>query len=330
MKSEETKTPETIDVEYPKAGLSKRWFSGIIDLFLVVLLGALFYALAQIVTNHFSSYTDVLEKRDELKLSSHLYVTDNDQVTLILQSEEDSKDTDEAKKTTLSNAIDYFYQDPDFFTDDSAKTSYESRKASATDSSGDLIFRYDASSKTYAENGYSDQIYYDFYSTEIGDYSLALLSRNADYAWTSQVIVLTSVTEAFLSGGLGFILAFGIVPLILKRGRKTLGMYLFRISLIGSDALNVSGGKFFGRFCLLFLVGYVLDCFTVLIPLAVSVTMMHLSSSGQDFFDYVTNTYVVDTKDRDVYLDYSEYFSRVGMKSEATLENNDLKLTDRK
>ncbi len=38
--------------------------------------------------------------------------------------------------------------------------------------------------------------------------------------------------------------------------------------------------------------------------------MMHLSKAHQDFFDYLTTTYMVDTANKDVYLDYAEYLSQ--------------------
>ena len=125
----------------------------------------------------------------------------------------------------------------------------------------------------------------------------------------------------------GFALSFVIMPLILKRGRKTIGMYLFKISLVGGDALNVRGKILLFRNVLLLLIGYWLTIFTFGIPWLVSLTMMTFSKTGQDFFDYMSGTYVVSTKDKDIYLDYAEYLARTEESKKASIENRDFEMT---
>lgn len=140
-------------------------------------------------------------------------------------------------------------------------------------------------------------------------------------------IFIVFVICLFIGMTISFLIFYLLIPLLLKRGHKTVGMYLFKISYISVDALNISYKQFFVRFILEFFIGYLLSIFTFGLPLIVSLTMMHLSKAGQDFFDYVTNTYVVDSSKKDVYLDYSEYTQRQDMSKKASIEDNDYKIT---
>jgi uncharacterized RDD family membrane protein YckC len=315
---------ERLDVEYPKAKLYKRWFSALIDLFIATMIGLIFFSLAGLTTQHVSSYISVAEKRSELQRESGLYDDSNQLLTVV---EENSTDTYDAKKKVLSKALDSYYLNETFFQNTDAMLAYQGRKSTAKNSNSNNLFIEDSSNHGYyLENGGLDEDYYNFYSTEIENYAIGQMTSNEDYLRLTQVIFITSISELVVSIALGFLISFCLIPVFIKRGRKTVGMYLFKISLIGADALNVNGWKYFGRAALVFLVGFVLDAVTVLIPLIVSITMMHFSKSGQDFFDYVANTYVVATDKKDVYLSYSEYLSRTSEKQNASIENRDFNL----
>jgi uncharacterized RDD family membrane protein YckC len=321
--------PEIVtDVEYPKAKFYKRWFAGIIDVFLMALLGMIFFSLEGLITVNVPDYQNMLHERNFFQLESRLYVTNADgNVITLLESTDNSAATEAEKKQNLSDALDYFYEDATFFADNSGFNDYQTRKKDATNGSSPIFTLKEG---TYVENGFSDSVYLDFYYSEIEHHAMGRLTENVTYSAVTRSIFLIAVGEGLLGFGLGFLLTFCVVPLILKRGRKTLGMYLFHISLIGADALNVKGKAFFLRSLLVFGVGFLLDVVAILIPFVVSITMMYLSKTGQDFFDYVTNTYVVDTTKKDVYRDYSEYLSRMGGIKEATLTNNDFRTTDKK
>lgn len=322
------KSEEYTDVEYTNAPLHKRWFAGIIDIFVMAIIALLLYGLSMIVTEKVPAYQKLSTENDKIQLDSGLYVKDGDKNRLLTFYLDDSEKTDKEKKEAYSKALDEFYVNSLFFEDDRGSVSYQERKKVAVDDKSNLIFVL--SGTEYVENGYSDTIYCSFYKNEIEKYASAQLSLNSKYSDNNRMIVIVSISELFICGAFGFSFSFILMPLFIKRGRRTIGMYLFKISLIGVDALNVRGKTLVARNFLLFFVGYVLSVFTVLIPLIVSITMMHLSKTHQDFFDYITNTYVVDTVKQDVYLNFYEYDSRKGMKKEASIEKVDFKLTDRR
>lgn len=312
------------EVVYDRAKNYKRWFAFFIDLFLSLIIGVFLFGACIAVTDCVPSYRNVVKTRDEIEDSSSIY-QDGKAIILVV---EQSDDTMVEKKNILHDAIEDFYRDDHFFSDESYYKQYQTRKKEAKASDGGNLFTLSEGSDTYLESGYSDQEYYDFYYSEIEHYCIALLSLNSDYASSVSVIARTSVIELLVSLSVGYAFAFLLVPLLIKRGRRTLGMYLFKISLIGVDALNVSGKPLLARDLLLYFVGYWLAVFTAFIPWAVSVTMMHFSRRGQDFFDYVSNTYVVDSSKKDVYLNYGEFLSRSGMREKASLENKDFRISE--
>ena len=309
-------------LEYSKARIYQRVFSFFIDLFLAVLLGMIINSLCGLVTSVVPKYQEVLQERIELQDQSGLFDENQKLWTLSLEG---SDMTIQEKKELLSTRLDEFYHNDVFFEDDTFYQSYQKRKSEAVNEKGELLF--ELISDSYVEKDFSDDVYYSFYQKEFENYASAALSHNVRFAELSNLIVRISVIEIVLSMSVGFALSFVIMPLILKRGRKTIGMYLFKISLVGGDALNVRGKTLLFRNVLLLLIGYWLTIFTFGIPWLVSLTMMTFSKTGQDFFDYMSGTYVVSTKDKDIYLDYAEYLARTEESKKASIENRDFEMT---
>ena len=309
-------------LEYSKARIYQRVFSFFIDLFLAVLLGMIINSLCGLVTSVVPKYQEVLQERIELQDQSGLFDENQKLWTLSLEG---SDMTIQEKKELLSTRLDEFYHNDVFFEDDTFYQSYQKRKSEAVNEKGELLFQLISGS--YVAKDFSDDVYYSFYQKEFENYASAALSHNVRFADLSNLIVRISVIEIVLSMSVGFALSFVIMPLILKRGRKTIGMYLFKISLVGGDALNVRGKILLFRNVLLLLIGYWLTIFTFGIPWLVSLTMMTFSKTGQDFFDYMSGTYVVSTKDKDIYLDYAEYLARTEESKKASIENRDFEMT---
>ena len=309
-------------LEYSKARIYQRVFSFFIDLFLAVLLGMIINSRCGLVTSVVPKYQEVLQERIVLQDQSGLFDENQKLWTLSLEG---SDMTIQEKKELLSTRLDEFYHNDVFFDDDTFYQSYQKRKSEAVNEKGELLFKLISGS--YVEKDFSDDVYYSFYQKEFENYASAALSHNVRFADLSNLIVRISVIEIVLSMSVGFALSFVIMPLILKRGRKTIGMYLFKISLVGGDALNVRGKTLLFRNVLLLLIGYWLTIFTFGIPWLVSLTMMTFSKTGQDFFDYMSGTYVVSTKDKDIYLDYAEYLARTEESKKASIENRDFEMT---
>jgi len=321
VQEQENSSNQNIDVEYPKAKLHKRWFAAFLDLFLTIFFGMIFYGLTALTTNHVSAYINVVEQRDRIEKKSGLY-EDGSPISTIMKSKEEDYSL---KNETLRNAIEAFYNNSYFFSDDNAMNNYEERKKVAKEGEV-LIFVYSDTTNKYEEGNFTPETYYNFYIYEIENYSLPLLSVNDDYQEATRIIVWTSVIEIVLSVGLGYFIAFNLIPIFRRRGRQTIGMYLFKISVVTNEALSPTGKTFVFRQLLVFFVGYLLNVCTAFIPLIISLAMMHLSKTGQDFFDFVTNTYVIDSSKKDIYLSYEEYFRKNRDKEDIRIESENIQL----
>ena len=307
MTDQEKKEAPYESLAYDLAPLYKRWFATFLDLFIMVLFSLALYGLVSYVTNNVPSYVKTAERRKEMRKESYLYDGDT-LITAAYESEEKA-----VEKAKLSAGIDNFYLE--FLKDDSLFADYQERKADAQDSQRRNLFVQEGD--VYVErNDFSPQVYIDFYGTEIEDHCLSLLSTQEEYNALTRTIIVTSIVELAICFSCGDFFAFLFFPLVIKRGRRTIGMYIFRISVVASDALNPRGKTLLGRMLLQFFVLYLLSLFTIFIPVLVSVTMMHLSKSKQSFLDYMTRTYVVDTRKKEIYLDLAEYERKAGMRKE--------------
>ena len=104
-----------IEVEYSRAKNHKRWFAFFIDIFIAFILGLFLSASVGAVTNVVPAYKNVVAERDEIENSTSIY-SGGKVIILVMDA---SKDPVTDKKTTLNNAIEEFYADKRFFTDDS-------------------------------------------------------------------------------------------------------------------------------------------------------------------------------------------------------------------
>lgn len=117
---------ETVEVEYIKPALYKRWFSSIIDFMLVILFGILFFSFSSLISKHIPSYISNVNERNEIQNNTPLY---DDSGSLIILSVEKSSDTYTQKKNILNSVIEEFYKDKNFFKDNvTYYSSYQERK----------------------------------------------------------------------------------------------------------------------------------------------------------------------------------------------------------
>lgn len=307
MTDEEKKEAPYESLAYDLAPLYKRWFATFLDLFILVLFSLALYGLVSYVTNNVPAYVKTAQRREEMRKESNLYDGDT-LITVAYESEEKA-----VEKTKLATSIDAFYLE--FLQDDVLFDEYQERKADAVDSQNRNLFVLDED--VYVERAdFTPQVYIDFYVSEIEDHCLSLLSTQDEYNALTRTIIVTSIVELGICFSFGDFFAFLFFPLVIKRGRRTVGMYIFHISVVASDALNPRGKTLLGRMLLQFFVLYLLSLFTVFIPVLASVTMMHLSKRKQSFLDYMTGTYVVDTRKQEIYLDLAEYERKRGMRQD--------------
>ncbi len=319
--NEEVKKTELV---YTKAKLRKRIGASFIDIFLIFFLTFVGFSITNMVIPYFPFYNDLLNERDQIYEDSYLY---KDQVLIseYIQSNEEFETTEE-KKEYLREHIDLFYYQSRFIDDkDKIKEEYAKRKLDYT--LNDLYLFEENENGDVVEKSVNPSYLVTFYTEEIENYALMNLFNDETYILNTQSIYLISILNIFIWFILmSFVFLYVFPAFIFKRGRKTIGMKIFKIGFIGVNALNVSVQRYSSRYVFTILVMYILDIFAFLIPLFVSLGMMYFSKREQNLIDYLFNTYVVDTTNDEIYLNYGEYLDKTNFERSIKLEDKDLKI----
>lgn len=315
-----------IEVVYKKAKISKRLLAYFIDIGLFLMTTFILFSVINIPVTRSKWYTGNTNHLTQLRNASGLY----EKGTVIYTYLDNQKDmTDLEKKDIISARIDAFYVNSTYISNiESMQKQYNNRKLKAT-SKGVHLFIYDEEDPTkIIENPV--MVYaklYNFYKTEVSDYSVGYLLKNAEYFNCVKFMFLTAAIEFVIILLLTYTLYYLIFPIaIFRRGRQTIGMKLEKIGLITVYADNITAGKFVLRFFFNLGVFVVLDFVAFLIPAIVSMTMMFINKANQNLVNYVFNDYAVDITNQQIYLNAAEREESSFKLQEISIENKDLRL----
>lgn len=317
------------EIVYSSAKPSKRGLALLIDGFFTLFLALVIFALSNTFITKAPFYLEVVNKKESIQDQSSLFspghVLISEYVdTLSLSSRE--------KNEYISSKIDSFYGNRDFFVDGVDPTvGYIKRKGKASNGSTVLFVYEDGELK---ENPNVDPAsLLEFYKNEVNEECLKLFYQYPGYLETNKFFFIFGVSEALVSLTISFSLFYLVLPLTaFRRGKKTLGMYLLKIALVGKDGLSLRSGPYVGRFFFDYFVFIILSFASFLITWAISIGMLLLSLKKQSLDDYLLNQYKVDVTNSDVYIDYYEYMHSKQTRKEASLENKDFNIdnTNRK
>ena len=309
-----------IEVVYKKAKLGKRMLAYFIDIGLLIMSTLIMLSIINIPITSSPWYKSKEVELVQLRNDSGLYENGINFVDYVSSNSDYS--SYEEKKNFLSERIDNFYKNTTYIGDlEKVKNEYENRKLEAKKDGVNLFVKEDSEVK---ENAVSAELLYNFYVDEMQNYTLAYLMRNVNYFYLTRFSFLVTVVEFVSLFTLFFVVYFLILPLTcFKRGRQTIGMKLEKIGLISVKAVNISTGKYIGRFVFNYFVFFILNFVGFLIPSVVSVTMMYVTKTNSNLTNYVFNDYAVDITDKTIYLNALERAESEFKLQEISIENKD-------
>ena len=312
-----------IEVVYKKAKLGKRMLAYFIDIGLLFLSTFIMLSIINIPITNSPWYKSKQNELTEIRNETGLYIEGINLVDYVSDNEKFS--SYEEKKNELAKRIDNFYNNPTYFSDlQTIHNDYDNRRLAAKKDGVNLFIKQD---DKVVENAVSAEHLYNFYVNETENYTFAYLMRNTNYFYLTRFSFLVTVVEFVSLFTLFFLVYFLILPLTcFKRGRQTIGMKLEKIGLISIGAVNVTTGKFIGRFVFNYFVFFILNFVSFLIPSIVSVTMMHVNKTNSNLPNYVFNDYAVDVTDKTIYLDSSERAESEFKLQKISIENKDFTL----
>lgn len=151
---------------------------------------------------------------------------------------------------------------------------------------------------------YNQNIYEPFINERlIGHLNATLPSYVENQKKLSQAVYFIEVP---ISAFFAVFLVMVLPGFFFRRGRETLGMLIYHISLADSDLLSVRAGKYIGYSLIRVIFIYVLSFYTLGVPLIIDVSLMAFSHQKQDFGEYMIGLYELDTSAQKLYLSKAE------------------------
>ena len=266
-------------------------------------------------------YKKATNKINDIQMSSHLYEKNDNGDPIIkcdfytIESVEDCQ----TYNPVLDQSLKDFYSDELFFDQSDPESGMALYTKQRLDT-GYFIYTDDSHSDVAPKEDVGAQALYKTYSSLMKNDAVSYMSKNRDYIDSVKTINLSFIFLILVLPIVFSVTVFEyIIPLFLKRGRKTIGKLLMKIGVVDMQGLSPSLGRFTCRF-LLFLFFEVALSVAFFIPLIVSMTMFTVSKLGQSFHDYVSGTYVVDANMSRIHLTKEEL-----LKARKEAENFELK-----
>lgn len=314
------------EIEYRSAKVGKRVLALLVDAFLTVFTAVIFFATSNALISSTPFYLEEKTSRENLQKESGLYTDD---FILISEYVDSSSLSTREKNEYLSKHINDFYSNSTFIVDADPYKEYDQRRLKALDGSTSLFIKNEDGIKENELANPSSIL--SFYKSEINDECLKYLFSNEVYINTNKFFFILSFVIGAISLTLSFLIYYLILPLTaFKKGKRTLGMFIFKIGLVGKNGLSLKALPYLGRVAFDYFVFIWLSFVSFLLPWGVSFTMLLFSKRSQSLDDYVLNQYKVDISRDDIYLDYGDYRSKKENRSKASIENNDFEIETKK
>lgn len=331
---------DEIKIEYRQPRFYRRVLASVVDALLFALAALLLFIGIKAAADSTPAVKKAQTEVAEVQKNCGLYVKGGDgRLFDIVSYYKDDKNLNDGQyRDKLSRAIDdfiaYLGSDEMGLGEAQAKVradyddyrlgenmEYEGVRIFVKNSDGKVVFNQECTlgyrrlaDEIYAP--YIDQKCMGFLVTEIPNYRehLKLMSN---------VLLFVELPLAFVLGG---ILVYLVPPLFLRRGRRTLGKALYRISAVDSRCLSLKTGRFLARFGIFFFGIVTLSMFTLGVPLLISFSLMAFSKNRQSFPDYMLGIREVDSGDQKVYFSFEEIRLEQAKK---TGKSPDFKMEDR-
>lgn len=312
-----------MEVKFEKAKFSSRILAFGADLIAMVATGLGLVIAAQAILQNIPFYKEAGQVLNQVQLDSGLYIEQNkDVVALCDYYKPQNQDQYKVFNDEMNVALTDFYKKEQFFEDTAwASQHYLDLKIN----SGLFIYTDDSHTSTtpVSEDEESLKKMFEFYGRTITQDATIYIVKYPGYVEATKTLNLSFI---FLILLLPIFLTVTIwefiVPLIFGNGRRTLGKFLFKISVVDARGLSPTFSRFFLRFVFFLFVEVYLSMVSFLIPLIVSFSMFVFNKNNQSLHDYVIGTYVVDSGDKRVFKNEKEYL-------EAQKQAKDIDLQDK-
>ncbi len=284
---------------------SRLFSSAIFDALTLILLSFLLFSLSLPLYQRTSVYQGNSSFREEIMLSSHLYVAyDGGVQTLSSSLDGDASFTFEEKGEKVRAALDYCYnvylnEDFEFKGQErllSFLSPYSNSGAEMFDSNGE---------RTLVSHDY-DEAYFACYKEILESKAVVDLGKKMGFSDARRNILIGYGVSFLLSFSLSCVLLLYLVPICFHRGKKTFGMALTRIGYVDLTGISPKPLRFTLRFLFLWILILLGGFFTFGLTWAISACFAVFRKDRQTISDYVMATYLVDDSNKKIIEAYKE------------------------
>ena len=327
---------EVVNVNYAQPKFWHRVMANFVDFFLFILLFlSAFIGMRTIVLN-IPSYQAVEKKINDIQIASGMYVKDPndsnknidtvyylDRYVSLYGNEFDGVGEDGGAPTgKIGIIVSSINKLIDYCSDESVTPKerylelvsyYDNMRLEAITDDGVHYFVKDGDNiipnETLAGSTEKRQLYYkNVYVPIVEKRCIPFLESNVteyreSYRTEFNYLVFFELPVAYVVAA---ILVYYIPPLIMRRGRMTLGKALYRIGLVDDRVLSPTFWRFTVRFLILLVGEFILSLFTFGLPFIISFSLMAFSKKKQGFPDYMLHLYEIDASKANIYMDYVE------------------------
>lgn len=320
--NEEENNSLNININYVRPIFHRRVLANMIDFFIFAFLWLISFTIAGNIAKSTNSYKEKQNYINTIHLNSDLYKIDNTGkiYSVVSYYNHYQLNTTTQEKNKLREHIDNFIV---FISNEYGEESKEEIQKMYDDfrlndnMKEDGIPYFIVSDNKIIENTNSENnnitptdyvnIYTNFIDNTCNGYLLSIDKTLYEYtSFLSKTIIFLELIPTFFFSG---ILTWLVPPLVFKRGRKTIGKLIYKISAVNSKYLNLSIGKTFARFSIFFFGIITLSFVTLGVPMIISFSMMAFSKQKQSFPDYMLGIYEVNTSEDKVYFSKEEIIS---------------------
>lgn len=305
-------TPK-VNIRYHRADRTKRVRARIIDLFLCAALGVIFFFSVRSIVQATPSYKNREERVHLHKVESGIYRTINGKDRDIVSYYKDNTGvTPYGKKQAYEQGLTTFLS---YCKEELPENEYQEIKASYEEyllqSNFEDVPRFVLSDGEIKENKECQAKWAD-YNKVYEDY-LDYQANSCLYNYFPQYqkdihkeSIYRIAVELPISVVLATFLVYRLPCLVRKRGRKTIGMLIYKIGLVDQRLLHVSTGRFvaYGFIRRFAIIG--LSFLTFGIPLIIDISRLAFTKSKKDFGEYRLGLTEIDDSIEQVYYSLAE------------------------
>lgn len=313
---EQAQSNSSVHIEYVRPASWKQILAHFIDFFIFVVTFLLMFLGLRGIASVTSAYKNATALMNEIQLDSGLYMEYNERPVDVVSYYDSNAESYTAKEITsvyektMSTFIAYVGSHSSVDNQKIVQDNYDQYRLNLKFSDGKNYFITHDDQVVYnlectaTYDDYNKNVYSPYISNQAKSYLSTLFPEYLEATrLISNTLLFVEVPVAVILAG---ILVYFVPPLIFARGRRTIGMLVYKIGRVGQDVYSLRLGRFIAESAIFIFGILALSLVTLGVPLIISFSMLIFSKKKQDFPDYMLGIETLDLTSSKIYFNRQE------------------------